>query len=96
MKLVAFLGLIGLSLIGSLILGKKDLNKHKKILTAIVKAIFLNVIILGLGSVWWYQTETDGISQGIGILIYISSMIAISLMDVIVFYIWAVLKKKKK
>jgi drug/metabolite transporter (DMT)-like permease len=94
MKLVAFLGLIGLSLIGSLILGKRDLNKHKKTVTAIVKAILLNVIILGLGSIWWYQTESDGISQGIGILIYISSMIAISLIDVIIFYIWTIIKRK--
>jgi hypothetical protein len=70
MKLAVFYGLIWLSLLGSLFLGKRDLFKRKKVVTTIIKAILFNIIILGLGSTWWFLSETDGLSQGIGVLIY--------------------------
>lgn len=94
MKLVIFFGLIGVSLLVSLILGRNDLKNNKKSVTAIIKAILINIIILGLGSLWWFLTETDGISQGIGIIIYLSSIVGISLIDIVFIYVWNGLEKK--
>jgi membrane protein YdbS with pleckstrin-like domain len=86
MKLFVFLGLILASIYGSLILGLNDIKNNKKPMNAIIKAIFVNVIILGIGSVWWILTESDGISQGTGIMIYLGSIVVISLIDTIVIY----------
>jgi hypothetical protein len=94
MKLIIFYGSIWLSLLGSLFLGKKDLYKHKNAVISIIKAILFNFIILGLGSIWWFLTETDGLSQGIGVLIYISSMIAISFIDIIAIKFFMIRKNK--
>jgi hypothetical protein len=88
MKLVILFGLIGLSLIGSLLLSRNSLGKRQKTMITIIKAIFFNFFILGLGSLWWFLTETDGLSQGIGVLIYFFSMIAISLIDITVIIFW--------
>ena len=96
MKLIVFFGLIVLTLLGSLIFGKNNLKNHKKQLTATIKAIMINIIILGLGSIWWFLTETDGISAGIGVMIYLGSMIVISLIDLVVILFWVRLEKKSK
>jgi hypothetical protein len=88
MKLIIFFGLIVFSLLGSLILSRKDLKYRKKPLAAITKALLVNIVILGLGSIWWFLTETDGISQGIGVLIYLGSIVGISLIDMVFIYVW--------
>ena len=88
MKLIIFLGLIVFSLLGSLILSKKDLKYRKKPVVAITKALLVNIVILGLGSIWWFLTETDGISQGMGVMIYLGSIAGISLIDMVFIYIW--------
>ena len=88
MKLIIFFGLIVFSLLGSLILSKKDLKYRKKPVVAITKALLVNIVILGLGSIWWYLTETDGISQGIGVMIYLGSIVGISLIDIVFIYVW--------
>lgn len=87
MKLVVFWGLIFLSLFSSLALGWNNLKNDKKPMKAIIKAIIVNIIILGIGSIWWLLTESDGISQGIGIMIYLGSIVGISLIDTVVIYI---------
>jgi hypothetical protein len=88
MKLIIFFGLIVFSLLGSLILSKKDLKYRKKPVAAITKALLVNIVILGLGSIWWVLTETDGISQGIGVMIYLGAIVGISLIDMVFIYIW--------
>ncbi|MEH6957623.1 hypothetical protein [Neobacillus drentensis] len=88
MKLIIFFGLIVFSLLGSLILSKKDLKYRKKPVVAITKALLVNIVILGLGSIWWFLTETDGISQGMGVMIYLGSIAGISLIDMVFIYIW--------
>ena len=88
MKLIIFFGLIVFSLLGSLILSKKDLKYRKKPVVAITIALLVNIVILGLGSIWWFLTETDGISQGIGVMIYLGSIAGISLIDMFFIYIW--------
>ncbi|MDR7240843.1 hypothetical protein [Neobacillus drentensis] len=88
MKLIIFFGLIFFSLLVSLILGRKDLKDKKKPVTAIIKALLVNIVVLGLGSLWWFLTETDGISQGIGVMIYLGSIIGISLIDMVFIYVW--------
>ncbi|MEH7076530.1 hypothetical protein [Neobacillus drentensis] len=87
MKLIIFFSLIVFSLIVSLILGRKDLKNKKNPVTAIIKAILVNIVILGLGSLWWFLTETDGISQGIGVMIYLGSFVGISLIDMVFIYV---------
>jgi hypothetical protein len=88
MKLIIFFGLIVFSLLGSLILSRKDLKYRKKPVAAIIKALLVNIVILGLGSIWWFLTETDGISQGIGVMIYLGSFVGISLIDMVFIYVW--------
>ncbi|PEQ88199.1 hypothetical protein CN481_20020 [Bacillus sp. AFS006103] len=88
MKLIIFFGLIVFSLLGSLILSKKNLKYKKKPVVAITKALLVNIVILGLGSIWWFLTETDGISQGMGVMIYLGSIAGISLIDMVFIYIW--------
>jgi hypothetical protein len=89
MKLIIFFGLIVFSLLFSLILVRKDLkNKKKPVSAAVIKAILVNMVILGIGSIWWFLTETDGISQGIGVMIYLGSIVGISLIDMVFIYVW--------
>jgi hypothetical protein len=93
MKLIVFWGLILLSLFASLVLGWNNLMNYEKPMKAIIKAITVNIIILGIGIIWWILTESDGISQGIGVMTYLGSIIGILLIDAVVIYIW---KKNKK
>lgn len=93
MKLIIFFGLIGLSLLSSLICGRNDIKNKKKPVTAIIKGLLINIVILGLGSIWWFLTEHDGISQGIGVTIYLGSIVGISLIDIIFIYVGNGLKK---
>ncbi|MEH6957815.1 hypothetical protein, partial [Neobacillus drentensis] len=65
-----------------------DLKYRKKPVAAIIKALLVNIVILGLGSIWWFLTETDGISQGIGVMIYLGSIVGISLIDMVFLYVW--------
>ena len=95
MKLIIFFGLIVFSLFVSLILGRKDLKNKKNPVAAIIVAILVNIVILGLGSLWWFLTETDGISQGIGVMIYLGSIAGISLIDMVFIYVWNGLARTK-
>ncbi|WP_316568906.1 hypothetical protein [Neobacillus sp. YIM B06451] len=86
MKLIIFFGLIAISLSSSLLLSRNELKNKKPPLTAAFKAIIINITILGTGSIWWFLTETDGISQGIGVMIYAGSAIAIALITIVFTY----------
>lgn len=88
MKLIIFFGLIVLSLFVSLIFSRNDLKNNNKPVTAFIKALLINITILGSGCIWWFLTETDGISQGIGVMIYLGSILGLSLIDMIFIYFW--------
>ncbi|WP_449621482.1 hypothetical protein [Robertmurraya sp. Marseille-Q9965] len=81
MKLVIYFGLMVISLLVSILLGQFLLRKTKKLWIAFILSFLLNVVILGLGSVWWILTETDGISQGLGGLYYCIAMGGIGIID---------------
>ena len=89
MKLIVFFALIVLSFIGSLLFSRNDFKKKNKPSLTIIKAIVINFIVLGLGSIWWFLTETDGISQGIGVLIYLGSFVGITIVNIIFIYVWS-------
>jgi hypothetical protein len=84
MKLVVYFGLMILSLLISIKLGKIQLKKINNLLIVSLSAVFINVTILALASLWWFFTETDGISQGLGVLYYIIAMGVIGIIDIIV------------
>lgn len=88
MILVIFFGLIVLALVSSLLFGWKKIKNKEKLVPVIVKAIFINFLILGSGSAWWFLTETDGISQVIGVMIYLGSFAVISLINIVIIYLW--------
>jgi hypothetical protein len=44
----------------------------------------LNVVILGLASIWWFETETDGFSQVFGVLYYCIPMGVIGVINLVV------------
>jgi hypothetical protein len=83
MKLVIYFGLMFFSLVVSFILGKFLLGKTKHVGKSILIAFLANVMILGLGCFWWFMTETDGISQGLGMLYYSIAMGVIGIIDLI-------------
>lgn len=84
MKLVIYFGLMVVSLIVSVFFGRFQLKKSKKFWISFLVAFVLNVVILSIGSIWWFVTETDGISQGLGILYYCIAMGVIGIIDLIV------------
>ncbi|WP_349408532.1 hypothetical protein [Pseudalkalibacillus sp. SCS-8] len=93
MKLVIFFGLMIVSLLVSVIWGQLQLRKTNKFWTSFITAFLLNVVILGLGSIWWFVTETDGISQGLGVLYY---SIAIGVIGIINLFVMSVFKKDRR
>ncbi|RTR29604.1 hypothetical protein EKG37_15025 [Robertmurraya yapensis] len=84
MKLVIYFGLMIISLFVSIFFGRFLLRKTKKLWIAFIISFLLTVFILGLGSIWWILTETDGISQGLGGLYYCIAMGGIGIIDLIV------------
>ena len=90
MKLILFFAIIVFSLIISIIFTKNDLNKDKY-KSIVIKLIIVNGIILGISSLWWFLTETDGISQGVGVIINLVSFTSILIINIIYLY----LKKNK-
>lgn len=93
MKLVIFFGLMIVSLLISLLLGLILLKKYNNIRKPLLLSILTNIVILGIGSVWWFLTETDGISQGLGVLYYCIAMAVIAVINLIVL---SIAKSKQK
>ncbi|MDN4494487.1 hypothetical protein [Ureibacillus aquaedulcis] len=83
MKLVIYLGLMIVSLIVSLFSGQFQMKRTNKFWLSFLISFLINVVILGLGSYWWFLTETDGISQGMGVLYYCLAMVVIGIVDLI-------------
>lgn len=88
MKLIIFLGLIVVSFCASLVYGINDLKYTMTPLSAIFKTLIINITILGSGSIWWFVSETDGISQGIGVMIYLGSIVAIVLIMTVIIFVY--------
>jgi len=93
MKLVIYFGLMVLSLVISLTIGQFLLKRYKNLWKSFLLSLFVNIFILGLSSVWWVLTETDGLSQGFGVIYYCIAMSVISVINLIVLKI---VKTKQK
>jgi hypothetical protein len=93
MKLVIYFGLMIVSLIVSLFSGHVQMKRTNRFWLSFLTAFISNILILGLGSIWWFLTETDGISQGLGVLYYCIAMGVIGIVDLIVL---SVIKGKYK
>lgn len=83
MKLVIYFGLIIISLIVSVFFGQFQIKRVNKFGVALLTAFLSNIVILGSGSIWWFLTETDGISQGLGVLYYCIALGVIGIIDLI-------------
>lgn len=84
MKLVIYFALMIVSLIVSVFLGHFQIKRTNKFWLPFLTAFLSNIVILGSGSIWWFLTETDGISQGLGVLYYCIAMGVIGIIDLIV------------
>lgn len=73
-----------ISLVTSIYFGRLIIKRSNKFGLSFLMAFILNVVILGLGSIWWFLTERDGISQGLGVLYYCIAMGVISVINFIV------------
>jgi hypothetical protein len=93
MKLVIFFGLMIISLVISLLLGQFLLKRYNNLLEPLLLTVLTNIVILGLGSVWWFLTETDGLSQVLGVLYYCITMVIIAVINLIVL---SIAKSKQK
>jgi hypothetical protein len=84
MKLIMYFSLMLVSLIVTILFGRNQLKKsNNRLWRAFIKSFVLTVTILGLGSVCWFFTETDGISQGLGVLYYVVAIGVISVINII-------------
>ncbi|WP_047986428.1 hypothetical protein [Ornithinibacillus californiensis] len=83
MKVVIYFGLIIISFVFSIYVGSVYFRKNNTIFLAFVIAYLPTVLILGLGSIWWFLTETDGISQGLGVTIFVIAAGVIGVVDLI-------------
>lgn len=83
MKLILYIGLMVLAYIASLRLGQYMLKKDH-LGKSILFSVLLNSVILGSGCMWWFLTETDGISQMLGVIYYGVALIVISVINVMV------------
>jgi hypothetical protein len=93
MKLVIYFGLMIVSLIVSVYSGHFQMKRTNKFWLSFLTAYLSIILILGLGSIWWFLTETDGISQGLGVLYYCISAGVIGIINLIVL---SVIKGKYK
>lgn len=80
MKLLFYIGFILLALFISICLPRVLFRMISKTQTVFIVILLVNIMILGFGSLWWFHTETDGISQGIGLIVY---GLAFVVMDII-------------
>ncbi|SHG82672.1 hypothetical protein [Ornithinibacillus halophilus] len=85
-----FIAWIVLSLTVSLFLGLLMLRKTDELKGAFLTAVIANFITLSLAGIWWFRTETDGISQVLGVLYYGLAVVIISIIN------WIVLRKSGK
>ncbi|WP_342431593.1 hypothetical protein [Neobacillus sp. FSL H8-0543] len=85
MKLVLFFGFIGLSLLIT-VFGYFSLKKTKKMGQLLLISFVIPGLILGGSSIWWFFTETDGISQMVGLFINGGALLVIGIIN-IVFYL---------
>jgi hypothetical protein len=83
MKIVFYFGLIVMALFISVMVGVFLIKKTRSLWAAFFMSYLLCFIILGSGSIWWFMTETDGISQGIGVLIYGIALAGIGIINLL-------------
>ncbi|MFC0475775.1 hypothetical protein ACFFHF_11025 [Robertmurraya beringensis] len=88
MKLILFFALMLFSLVLSLLVGRLSLKNSTNLWRPFMYSVFTNIVILGLASIWWFLTETDGISQGLGVIYYCIAMALISLVNLVVLSIF--------
>lgn len=83
MKLALFFALMFFSLFTSLLIGRFSLRGSSSLWKSFLYAVLTNIFIVGLASVWWFLTETDGLSQGLGVLYYCLALVVISIINFI-------------
>jgi peptidoglycan/LPS O-acetylase OafA/YrhL len=83
-KLVIYFGLMFVSLVVSVLLGYFQMKRTNKVWLSFLLALLSNIVILGIASIWWFFTETDGISQGLGVLYYCIVTGVIGIIDLII------------
>ncbi|MCM3602163.1 hypothetical protein M3175_15580 [Robertmurraya korlensis] len=88
MKLVLFFAFMLFSLVLSLLIGRFSLKNSTNLRRPVMLSVFTNIVILGIASVWWFLTETDGISQGLGVIYYCIAIALISLVNLVVLSIF--------
>jgi hypothetical protein len=84
-KLILFFGLIGLSLFIS-VFGYFFVKKKISMSQLITISFFIPSLVLAGSSFWWFFTETDGISQMMGVLINGGAFLVIGIGN-LVFYL---------
>lgn len=84
MKLVLFFAFMLFSLLLSILIGRLSLKRSTNLWRPFMYSVLTNIVILGFASVWWFLTETDGISQGLGVIYYCIAMALISLVNLVV------------
>ncbi|NHM32536.1 hypothetical protein [Neobacillus terrae] len=87
MKLFVFFGLIGLSLFVVILFSLKGKKNSRKKGTIFVKMVILNLLVFGLGSFWWFVSETNGISQVVGVFIYLGSFLVVTIINLSILYL---------
>ena len=87
MKLFVFFGLIGLVLFSTIFFSLRGKKNSPKKGTIFFKMFIVNLLVLGIGSFWWFVSETDGISQVVGVFIYLGSFMAVTIINLSILYL---------
>jgi hypothetical protein len=92
-KVLLFFSMMLVSLIISFLVGNKWYKRKKEIWQAAIFSFFINFLILGSSSIWWFQTETDGFSQYFGVMFNCIALGVITALNVIVLIVRKLKKK---
>jgi hypothetical protein len=94
-KLVLFFCLIGISLFISVFGYFYVKAKFSMISQQFSISLLIPALILASSSVWWFFTETDGISQMMGVLINGGGILVIGIINIVIYLLNRVAKFSK-
>lgn len=93
MDLILFFIPMLLSLVVTLTYGVISYKKTKDLSWSIVKSILGSFLMLMIATIWWFNYESDGLSQIFGMMYYFIAFVIISLINAIA--IRAIKKKQR-
>ncbi|GAA0337833.1 hypothetical protein GCM10008967_30120 [Bacillus carboniphilus] len=87
-RMIMFFGLMIISLILSIGTALWVIIKTHNFWQSTIIGTVITITILGCASYWWFETDTDGISAGLGVIYYLIAMGVTILLNFIVLSVY--------